>query len=213
MSRRANSANPADAFAVLTRATVEQIAAAYDQHGQASIVRLPSLMGPGADLLLESLGYEAEGISLTLIAPAEVVAFPESDLSPAPTPEWRAALNRINGRGAPQAAVFDAAVARLEAPAAFAAVRREGRIVSGAYAAFSDGWLCLEAVATDPDWRGRGLARQAVSALMGWGARQGARACALQVSEDNDAGLRLYRGLGFRRELYRYHYRRGRSAS
>jgi ribosomal protein S18 acetylase RimI-like enzyme len=87
-------------------------------------------------------------------------------------------------------------------------VRREGRIVSGAYAVLSDGWLCLEAVATDPAWRGRGLAAAAVSALAAWGSRQGARACALQVSEDNDGALKLYRRLGFGQTLYRYHYRR-----
>ncbi len=107
-----------------------------------------------------------------------------------------------------QAAVFDAVLERIDAPAAFAAVRREERIVSGAYAVLFDGWLCLEAVATDPDWRSRGLARAVVSALTAWGARQGARAAALQVSEDNAPALTLYRKLGFEQELYRYHYRR-----
>jgi ribosomal protein S18 acetylase RimI-like enzyme len=71
------------------------------------------------------------------------------------------------------------------------------------------GWLCVEAVATDAAWRGRGLAGQAVEALMAWGAARGALAAGLQVQADNVAAQALYRRLGFARELYRYHYRRG----
>jgi ribosomal protein S18 acetylase RimI-like enzyme len=104
--------------------------------------------------------------------------------------------------------VFDSVLARLAVPAAFAGVRREGRLVSAAYAAVGEGWLCLEAVATDPDWRGRGLAGRTVAALMAWGATEGARAAGLQVQADNASAQALYRRLGFERELYRYHYRK-----
>lgn len=114
----------------------------------------------------------------------------------------------MNGREGEPARTFDAVLSLIDAPAAYAAVRREGQIVAGAYAAAADGWLCLEAVVTDPAWRGQGLAGETVSALIGWGAAQGARAVGLQVQADNAAGLKLYRRLGFEHELYRYHYRR-----
>jgi ribosomal protein S18 acetylase RimI-like enzyme len=133
----------------------------------------------------------------------------EVELSSVPSPEWLAAQNRINGREGETAKVFDDVLAQIDVPAAYAAMRRGGRIVSAAFAAASDGWLCLEAVATDPDWRGRGLAGQAVSALMAWGAGQGARAVGLQVQADNAAAQALYRRLGVGRELCRYHYRKG----
>ena len=191
---------------------IERIEAVYAKLGQPTYVRLPSLLAPGGDRLLQARGYEAEGGTLTLVA-APNADGPGADdgaveLSPLPTKDWLSALNRINGRDGERAAVFDAVLERIDAPAAFVAVRREGRIVSGAYAVVFDGWLCLEAVATDPAWRGRGLAAAVVSALTGWGSRQGARAHALQVNADNAPALKLYRRLGFTQELYRYHYRR-----
>jgi GNAT superfamily N-acetyltransferase len=171
-------------------------------------VRLPSVLGEDPDRLLETHGYTAEGSSLTLIGPALAQAHGDVDLSPIASPAWLSALNRINGREDDKAAVFDAVLAAIDAPAAYAEVTREGQIVAGAYAVVFDGWLCLEAVATDPAWRGRGLAGQVVSTLMAWGAAQGARAAGLQVQADNAPALKLYRRLGFERELYRYHYRR-----
>jgi GNAT superfamily N-acetyltransferase len=208
VSRRANSANPVGAHARLTHAGIERIEAVYRKLGQQPFVRLPSMLGGEPDRLLEARGWAVEGSTLTLIGPVEGAApADEVELSVLPSPEWLAALNRINGREGDRAAVFDAVLALIDAPAAYAAVRREGRIVSAGYAAATDGWLCLEAVATDPDWRGQGLAGAMIAALMAWGAGQGARAVGLQVQADNGAAQALYRRLGLGHELYRYHYR------
>jgi GNAT superfamily N-acetyltransferase len=210
VSRRANSANPLGPQARLTEPVIEACEAAYRTAGLPIYMRLPSLMGPEPDRVLAARGYSLEGGTLTLVAPLAPAPAGEAELTGHPTPEWLAALNALNGRDAATSAVFDAVLARLEAPAAFAAVRREGRMVSGAYGVLHGGWLCLEAVVTDPAWRGRGLAAQAVSALMGWGAAQGGQGAALQVTADNRAGRALYARLGFAREIYRYYYRRAR---
>lgn len=208
VSRRSNSANPVGVHARLTGRTVAAIEAAYAKWTQPAYVRLPSLLGADADRMLEARGWSAEGHTLTLIGAIAPQPQGAAELSVLPSPEWLMALNRINGREGETARVFDAVLARIDAPAAFAAVRREGAIVAGGYAVAVDGWLCLEAVATDPAWRGRGLAGEAVSALLGWGASQGARAVGLQTQADNLAAQALYRRLGLDRELYRYHYRR-----
>jgi ribosomal protein S18 acetylase RimI-like enzyme len=210
VSRRANSANPAGAHARLTDRALDQIEAIYARLGQTPYVRLPSMLGEAPDQLLEARGYLAEGLSLTLIGPLNGEGpGDEVELSTVPSPEWLAAQNRVNGRQGETAQVFDAVLAAIDVPAAYAAVRREGRIVSAAYAAACDGWLCLEAVVTDPDWRGQGLAGETVRALMAWGAGQGARAVGLQVQADNASAQAVYRRLGVGRELYRYHYRKG----
>ena len=210
VSRRSNSANPSGAHACLIEVGIERIEAVYDKLGRPTYVRLPSLLGDEPDRRLEARGYGAEGQSLTLIGPLQsATPAAEVELSSVPSPEWLAAQNRINGREGETAKVFDAVLEKIDVPAAYASVRRDGRIVSAAYAVASDGWLCLEAVVTDPDWRGQGLAGQTIAALMAWGAGLGARAAGLQVQADNAPAQALYRRLGLARELYRYHYRKG----
>jgi ribosomal protein S18 acetylase RimI-like enzyme len=208
VSRRANSANPSGAHARLTEAAIERIEGVYARLGQPTYVRLPSMVEAAADRLLEARGYAAEGGTLTLIGPLAAEAPADVEIERLPTPEWLRAADRANGRGEAQGAVFSSVLERIDAPAAFAGMRRDDGLVSTAYAAVHGGWLCLEAVSTDPDWRGQGLAGQVVSSLMAWGAAHGARATGLQVSEDNAAARALYRRLGLERELYRYHYRK-----
>jgi GNAT superfamily N-acetyltransferase len=60
------------------------------------------------------------------------------------------------------------------------------------------------------DHRGRGHARRILSALAGWAKRQGAEGACPPVEADNAGGKALYDGFGLKRELCRYHYRRGR---
>ena len=209
VSRRSNSANPDDARSRLTPAVVADIEAAYAAAGQPAYVRIPSFLDPQAEAMLAERGYGPEGFSLSLIAPLPLPpAASGAELTARPSADWIAAANRIAGRSPEAASAFAAILARLTIPAAFAAVRRDDRIVALAYGAVYKGWLCVEAVATDPAWRGQGLATQAVTALMLWGGAQGAVRAGLQVQADNAAGQAVYRRLGFNRELYRYHYRR-----
>ena len=72
----------------------------------------------------------------------------------------------------------------------------------GAYAA---DWVGFRDVAVDPPARGRGLGRAVMSALLEWGAAQGARTAYLQVISDNQPALALYDSLGFI-EHHRYRY-------
>jgi hypothetical protein len=134
VSRRANSANPAGAHARLTGRTVEQVEAVYAKWDQPAYVRLPSLLGEEADRLLEARGYTAEGPSLTLIGPVGEAAPGSAELSILPSPEWLEAINRMNGRGGETAATFDAVLALIDAPAAYAAMRKESQIAAAAYA-------------------------------------------------------------------------------
>lgn len=60
-------------------------------------------------------------------------------------------------------------------------------------------------LATAPAARRRGVARRVTTALLAWGAAQGARDAYLQVAEDNVAARALYASFGFR-PAYRYVY-------
>ncbi len=98
----------------------------------------------------------------------------------------------------------------LAVPAAFAAARLDdGRLGALAYGAVHDGIVCVNSVVTDPAFRRQGLARRAVSGVLAWaqGRCEATGAC-LAVVADNTPAIALYHSLGFRREVYRYHYRR-----
>ena len=63
-------------------------------------------------------------------------------------------------------------------------------------------------VAVHPDVQGRGIGRLLVSRLLSAGVKRGARSATLEVRPDNDAALRLYRAIGFRRNGRRRRYYR-----
>ncbi len=66
-------------------------------------------------------------------------------------------------------------------------------------------WVGLYAVEVAPDSRGQGLGSAVVTALLGWGAANGARSAYLQALADNSTGLSLYAPFGFRtHHSYRY---------
>ncbi|KGN43114.1 acetyltransferase [Knoellia aerolata DSM 18566] len=65
--------------------------------------------------------------------------------------------------------------------------------------AVAHGWAGLGAVWTDPDHRGRGLARRLTARLAAVAAADGIRLVHLQVEADNAPALRLYEGIGFER--------------
>ena len=58
-------------------------------------------------------------------------------------------------------------------------------------------WVGMSAVRVDEKARGRGLARDLCSALLGWGAEQGATRGYVQVLVDNAPAIRLYESIGF----------------
>ena len=103
-------------------------------------------------------------------------------------------------RGVP---VPDTAVLTPAPTGGFAALRLGDK--AWGYAGFDDDWLGFSGIEVHPSHRRRGLGRQVMAALLGWGAELGATTAYLQVLADNTAALALYEDLGFRtHHTYRY---------
>lgn len=84
-----------------------------------------------------------------------------------------------------------------------ATARLEG--VASGIAAYADDWVGFRSIEVSPEHRRRGHALAIMSALLDWGAEQGARTAYLQVVGDNSAALALYDRLGFTtHHVYRY---------
>ena len=106
---------------------------------------------------------------------------------------WRAALDLDPARLGPVAAMLGRVVGELAAvtvslggePAAVGLGVRHGE------------WLGIFNMATAPVHRRRGAGRAVLGTLGRWGVEHGVRSAYLQVDGDNEAGLALYRSVGF----------------
>jgi len=210
--RQANCVNPTRGPRGDAVKAIERGEAFYDACGQTPLFRVPAIADE-MDAPLDRLRYGAEGHTATLFNSFELDPVVESGtlLEPAPGEAWLAARQRIAGEADPDHAAFCAMVRAVALPTMFASTHVDGVVAAIAYGALGDGLLVLEAVATDPAFRGRGLARKTLHNLIAWSKAGGARAACLQVQLDNAPALALYASLGFGCELYRYHYRRRRA--
>ncbi|PWK91631.1 acetyltransferase (GNAT) family protein [Lentzea atacamensis] len=87
----------------------------------------------------------------------------------------------------------------------FASISENGTVVAAVRGAVVEDLLHVARLAVRPSHRRKGLARQLMGELAGWGLRQGATTCALQVAEHNEPAIRLYSELGCT-EHHRYRY-------
>lgn len=225
-TRRANSVNPVwpGPGRGDPDARIRACAALYAAQGLPCLFRVPSFLPPGLDAALDAHGYAPpEGETCILFRPnPDTHGAADTDGDGAdtgdvelaegqPGAEWLDAQARIAGDGERVARARRDMLACLAIPAAFGAVRPGGPgtpMASLAYVAVHDGLACVNMVATAPAARRRGLSRRVLRALLAWARGAGAEGACLQVAAGNAAAVTLYEGLGFRAELYRYHYRR-----
>jgi len=224
-TRRTNSVNILSAGLQPLDRKIPYCEAVYAAQGLPAIFCIPSTAGPALDLMLDERGYEPPEDESCVLA----MDFRERPPRPAgdavleegfPGEMWLGALARLHEQSERTQQIHRRVLASLSLPAVFASVRSDdGDPVALAYGAVHDGLVCVNSVVTDPAFRRRGLARQAVAAVLAWAhGRCGATGACLSVVADNDPARALYAGMGFTREMYRYHYRRrsgigGRSES
>jgi GNAT superfamily N-acetyltransferase len=101
--------------------------------------------------------------------------------------------------------------ARIEPAHRFALARVGGRPAASGLCVAEGPLAGVFAMRTQPAFRRRGLAASVLARLVAWARSAGARQLYLQVEDDAEAALGLYRRVGLA-PLYRYHYReKGRS--
>lgn len=198
VTRRANSALPlSDALPV--RAVVDF----YRSRGLPPVVQVSD---PATDAALAELGWQADvdvEVQTGPVPSGPTTAFVQEQ----PDRAWLDAWWQVDGRGGP--AELDVArgmLDRITAPAAYAGVVRDGRVVAVGRAVAQEGLLGVFSMGVRPESRRQGLAREVLHALGRWGSEQGAETAYLQVFRGNSAARDLYAGAGFA-VAHRYHYR------
>jgi ribosomal protein S18 acetylase RimI-like enzyme len=207
--RRPNAVSPLKGARRAAELVIPAAEALYRACGQAVIFRVIEIADE-IDTLLAAEGYALGEAVLTLAADLRGVGaeLPHNlSFSSEATPEWLEAKREWDQTSDADHQTYRTMLATIVAPKIFAALTLDEQIVSRAYGVLHDGLLVLESVATHPACRQRGLGRQAIGGLLAWGKAAGAEAACLQVVANNTPALALYRSLGFRHDLYRYHYR------
>jgi ribosomal protein S18 acetylase RimI-like enzyme len=188
---------------------IEIVTRWYAERGLSPRFQVPLPLSADLDDALAARGWTAYNPTFFLVAElgpirALLPVLDDDAVSVAPEPSegWLAAYHY---RGGALPTVARDVLVDADAPA-FASVIRDGHMLAIGRAVVDDEWCGITALEVEPAARRRGLARVVLAGLLDWAAARGATAIYLQVAEDNEAALALYRGLGFA-EHHRYHYR------
>lgn len=209
LSRRGNSANPLGPDAGDVAAMLQAAEVAYPRRDLPLLVRVPALLDGTVERDLAARHFAPEGETLTLfcdLPPSRMRRDPDVSITPTPSEDWLQRVWDMKALDAKDRATYRAIVAALDIPCAFMALHIGGAMVAMGFVALHDRLLCIESLITDPARRGQGHAKRLVGAMLAFGINQGVEGACLQVVADNDPAIRLYRGMGFLRELYRYRY-------
>ncbi|MFL6074031.1 MAG: GNAT family N-acetyltransferase [Mycobacteriales bacterium] len=213
MTKRANSVLPRRAPADLD-AAVAEVERFYARRGLPACFQLGGSSEPASlDAELAARGYRRIDPTLLMTAPvAGLLALPATgpqvEVGDAPTDEWMALWQRVDGRYPPDL-LPRAMQIMTGVPAGYGLLRAGpagGEAVAVGRAVVLGEWVGVYAMAVDERWRGRGYGRAVLRGLAGWAAGRGARRAFLVVVESNAAARRLYGGAGFT-AAGRYHYR------
>ncbi len=180
---------------------LDRIEARYRAKGSPSQVHTFDLSRPdGLAALLTARGYGRGETTLTMLATAPTSGPPfgaaaEVEVANDPGAEWldlyMAAITES------RRAVNRQILRRIPDPRAFFSVRSGGRVISIALCVVDGGHAIAECVATREDARGQRGADIAMRGLMTWAVSLGAHTIGLQVVEQNQPAIALYRRLGF----------------
>jgi len=208
---RANSVNAVRPGDRPLAELVDLADAAYPAQGLDPLFRITPLCPPALVGELDRRGYVLENSSIVQVLDdlADTVADPAVRMTHAASEDWIDAYARIAALAPPRRAALAGILAAIAPMTLYARVEVDGRIAAVALGVVDRGHVGIYDVATAPDHRGRGLARRTVATILAAARDRGAHAAYLQVADINAPALALYGRLGFR-EVYRYHYRRGR---
>lgn len=230
ITERSNSALPLDPGASTQPVPLEKIKSFYDSHdlpvrlavpdriakpAQALVAGPEWTVGPDIVVMTRSLDGDLPPAELAAASNSTELADVQVDIADQPDDDWLE-LYHFRGTTLPEHALQflrneiygRMCFGRLQVPDDSASEgMRTVAITRGTLTESEDGrmWLGFSAVEVAADMRRRGLGTLLGIHMMHWGAQHGADSAYLQVLGSNEAGIALYRTLGFT-EHHRHRY-------
>jgi ribosomal protein S18 acetylase RimI-like enzyme len=208
-SRRRNSAVPAGPAPVDLERRLAAVAEWYRVRSLPTLFRINPLCAPDVDVVLADKGFSLEAPTLVMHRSIEALG-PVGDMfeSPVATDDWISAEIDALGIEASQIGPWLATLAKVPSPARFVSPLVEGLPVGAGLGVAVGDYLGVFEVVVDPAHRRQGHATRMMRALHTFGVRSGATAVFLQVLENDERAISMYRSLGYE-VSHRYWYRRG----
>ena len=122
-----------------------------------------------------------------------------------PAEEWLRAYFAFEGFSETGRATYRRMLDKICIDAKYVAIKEHGEIIAVASSASERGYMLIQNVVVNPDFRRKGYGRALCKALISQGKKDGAKTAWLQVVQSNEAAYRLYESLGFRK-VYSYRY-------
>lgn len=210
-AKRARSVNPHFGSSLPIDEKIDRCEAIYAAQKLPALFRITPFCKPHAlDAILERRGYVAFDETLVQIAPVVFDAGLRIDgveLAIASIAEFVAAVGALRQSTSVQCAAHYERLSNTPLVMhAIIARSSGGEIVGCGQVAIDDGLAAIYDMVTAIDFRGRGLAKSIVAALLNHAARTDVEHAFLQVNADNAAARAVYAKFGFA-TLYTYHYR------
>ncbi|MDK8767481.1 GNAT family N-acetyltransferase [Corynebacterium freneyi] len=222
ITERSNSALPIGPAAGTSPVPLDDIREFYARHGLPVRIAVPDRICRPAEQLVSGEGWEIGPEIIVMTRSADDLPEPvtpeslpgiRAEVLDQPDEQWLA-LYHFRGRALPRRAL-QLLRDDIDGRMSFGRLvlddgdgdARTVAITRGTLTESGDGrrWLGFSAVEVAPDLRRRGLGTLMGLHMMHWGAANGADECYLQVVSGNEAGIALYRSLGFG-EHHRHRY-------
>lgn len=180
-------------------------------HAAAGFQISPRACPEELDALLAERGYRRRSLMSLQVASTPRVLHQASAVSrrvrldDRPTRAWLEVWHVVHAHGRDSRSEWNM-LDRVEQPCAYVSAVSGDDVVAVGRAVADTGWAGVFGMATLPEARGKGAAREVLAALAGWAGAHLADRMYLQVERDNSSARRLFERSGFS-EVCGYHYR------